>query len=89
MIKQDKEQTHYSLFAPFTKRMAIARKQYIVEQFLKNGFHISNTGFSARIITDYCLKEGIDFTVQYHAPKAGIRSHGIYNIQLGIPVGYV
>lgn len=89
MDKDNKVRKDFSLFMPFTKRMAKARKQYIIDQFLKNKFHTSNTGFTARIVTDYCLAEGIDFTVQYHAPKAGIRSHGIYNIQLGIPVGYV
>lgn len=58
------------LFRPFTKVMAKARKQQIVEDFLERGYHSSQSGFTGRLITEHCIANKIRFTAEY-IPNVG------------------
>lgn len=60
------------LFRPYTRVMAKARKQQLVDGFLANRVHHSRSGFTARIITDYCIANKVRFLAEY-SPEWGYK----------------
>lgn len=68
------------LFKPFTKRMAKATKQQIVDAFVKDGTHYSPSGFTARIVVEWCEKNNRAYRVSY-VPRSAV-SNAYYVVEL-------